>query len=125
MSQLVACVSQHGTHIPFALVIEEAVRGRIYISKIFGTEGFYQITGFVIQLTKIIRVGLDFHTDAFSLYDRKKLLHGLEPHAITDFLLIRVSGQLGVDDLDSHVHCNLNHTFPVGNRELSLLLSRT
>ena len=121
MGQFISRISQHGTHIPFALVIEEAVRGRIYISQIFGTEGFYQVTGLIVQLAEIIGMGLDFHTDAFLLYNRKQFLHGSEPHAIADFLLVRVTGQLCVDNLDTHVHCNLNHTFPVGNRELSLL----
>ena len=125
MGQLISRIFQHGPHISFSLIVEEAVRRRIYITKVRRTEGFHHITGLIIQLTEIIRMRLDLHTDALTLDQREQLLHGSEPHSIADFLLVRISGKLCVDNLHTHISGDLDHPFPVGNRKLSLFLCRT
>ena len=122
MGQLISCVVQHGTHISLSLIIEETMRGRIHISQMSGAEGFHHITGLIVQLTEIIGMGLDFHPDVFLFYYGKQLLHGFEPHAIADFLPVRIPGQLCIDDFHTHIPGNLNHTFPVVHCKLTLLL---
>ena len=124
VSQFLAAVLQHGTNIALALIVEEAMGRRIYIAQVLGTEGLNHINGLVVQFAEVIRMGLDFHTQTFALDDRQQLFHGLEPHAVADFCLIRIAGQLGVDYRYAHVNSDLNDLLPVCNSVLALLLSR-
>ena len=57
------------------------------------------------------------------LDDGKELLHGAEPHAVADLLLVGIAGELGVDDRNAHVDGDLDDLLPVGDRVLTLLLS--
>ena len=122
MCQLVSRILQHGPHISFALIIEKSMRRRIHITKVRRPERFYHITGLIIQLAEIIRMRLDLHADTFTLDQRKQLLHGFEPHSIADFLLVRITGKLCINNLYAHISRNLDHPFPVGNCKLSLFL---
>ena len=122
MGQLVAGVFQHVAHVALALVVEEAVGGGIDIAQVLGAEGFHDIAGLVVQLAEVVGMGLDFHPEALPLDDGQQLLHGAEEHAVANLLLVGVAGELGVDDGNAHVHGNLNHPLPVGNRVLPLLL---
>ena len=67
---------------------------------------------------------LDLHTKAFFFNDRKKFFHGTEPHTVADLCLVRITGKLGIDHRNSHVYCDLDHFFPIGNCKLTLLLCR-
>ena len=67
---------------------------------------------------------LALYADALTLDDREKLLHRLEEHAVADLLLVRVAGELGVDDRYAHVNRDLDHALPVCNCVLALFLGR-
>ena len=123
VGQLVAGIFEHVADIALALVIEETVGCAVDIAQVGGTEGLDQIAGLVIQFTEIVRVGLHFDTKAFLLDDGKELLHGAEPHAVADLLLVGIAGELGVDDRNAHVDGDLDDLLPVGDRVLTLLLS--
>ena len=125
MSQLISGVSQHGTHISLSLVIKETMRRRIHISQIRGTEGFYHVTGFIVQLAEIIGMGLDLHTDPLPFNDGKQFLHRFKPHPVADFLLVGITGKLCIDDFNPHICRNFYHPFPICHRELALLLCGT
>ena len=98
---------------------------RIPLTKVWRTEGFHHITGLIIQLTEIIRMRLDLHTDTLTLDQRKQFLHGSKPHSIADLLLVRITRKLCIDNLHSHISGDLDHPFPVCNCKLSLFLRRT
>ena len=125
MGQFISRIFQHGPHISFALIVEEAVRRRIHITKVRRPERFYHITGLIIQLAEIIRMRLDLHTDTLTLDQRKQFLHGSKPHSIADLLLVRITRKLCIDNLHSHISGDLDHPFPVCNCKLSLFLRRT
>ena len=124
VGQLVAGVLEHMADVALALVIEEAVGSGVNVAEVLGAEGLDDVAGLVIQLYEVIRVRLALYADALALDDREQLLHGLEEHAVADLLLVRVAGELGVDDRYAHVNRDLDHALPVGNCVLALLLGR-
>lgn len=98
VGQLVASVLQHVANVALALIVEEAMGCRVYIAQVLGTEGLNQIASLVVELAEVIRMRLNLNTQAFALDDRQQLFHRTEPHAIADFLLVRIAGELGVDN---------------------------
>ena len=124
VGQLVASVLQHVANIALALIVEEAVGCRVYIAQVLGTEGLNQIASLVVELAEVIRMRLNLNTQAFALDNRQQLFHRTEPHAIADFLLVRIAGELGVDNRYAHVYCDLDDLLPVCNSVLTLLLGR-
>ena len=124
VGQLVAGVLEHMADVALALVVEEAVGRRVNVAEVLGTEGLYDVARLVVQLNEVIRMGLALNTDALALDDREKLLHRLEEHTVADLLLVRVAGELGVDDRYAHVNRDLDHALPVCNCVLALLLGR-
>ena len=124
VAQIVARILKHRAYISYTLVIEETMRGRIDIFQVIGAITFHHITGLIIQFTEIPWMGLDLHTDPFLLEQRKQLIHRAEPHTVTDLLLVRVAGKLGIDHLYSHIHRDLDNPFPVCHCNLPLFLRR-
>ena len=125
VGQLIAGVLQHVANVALALIVEEAVGCGVNVAQVLGTEGLNDVAGLVVQLYEVIRMGLALYADALTLDDREKLLHRLEEHAVADLLLVRVAGELGIDDRYTHVNRDFDHTLPVCNCVLALLLGRT
>ena len=125
VGQLVAGILEHVADVALALIVEESVGCRVNIAEVLGTEGLDDVTRLIVQLTEVIRVGLNLHAQTLALDDRQKLLHRTEEHAVADLLLIRIARELGVDDRYAHVNGNLDDSLPVCNRVLSLFLGRT
>ena len=124
MREFVAGVLEHMAYIALALIVEEAVRGGVDVAEVLGAEGLDHVAGLIVEFAEIVRMRLDLDAQALALDDRQQLFHGAEPHAVADLLLVRIAGELRVDDGDTHVDGNLNHLFPVGDGHLALLLSR-
>ena len=125
VGQFIAGVLQHVANVALALIVEEAVGCGVNVAQVLGTEGLNDVAGLIVQLYEVIRMGLALYADALTLDDREKLLHRLEEHAVADLLLVRVAGELGVDDRYAHVNRDFDHTLPVCNCVLALLLGRT
>ena len=124
VGQLIARIAQHVAHVALALVVEEAVGGRVDIAEVLGAEGLDDVAGLVVEFAEVIRVGLDLHTQALALNNGQQLFHRLVEHAVADLLLVGVAREFGVDDRHAHVDRNLDHALPVGDRMLALLLGR-
>ena len=123
--ELIAGVLEHVADIALALVIEEAVRGGVDVAEVLGAEGLDHIASLIVELAEVVRMRLDLDAQALALDDRQQFFHRAEPHAVADLLLVRVAGELRVDDGDAHVDGNLDHLLPVGDSHLALLFGRT
>ena len=124
MREFVAGVLEHMAYIALALIVEEAVRGGVDVAEVLGAEGLDHVAGLVVEFAEIVRMRLDLDAQALALDDRQQLFHGAEPHAVADLLLVRIAGELRVDDGNTHVDGNLDHLLPVGDGHLALLLGR-
>jgi len=67
MRQIVTGVFQHMADIALALVVEEAMRGRVAVLEVVAAIGFDHVAGLVVQFAEVIGVGLDLDPDAFLL----------------------------------------------------------
>ena len=124
MGQVLTRVFEHVAHVALAPVVEKAVGGRVNVAQVPGAEGLDNVACLVVQLDKVVRMGLQLDAQALALDDRQQFFHRLVEHAVADLLLVGVARELGVDDRYAHVDCDLNDALPVGDRVLALLLGR-